>query len=265
MGTTHFKGPIEFSSATPALENLNIGTWPDQQYYMEDFQGKVLDTTNWWTALKDAGAPTIALVGDGKNGELLLSSQATTDNSGSSIQQGQEVWSLPTLEKDTLYFETRVKASAVATMDMYVGLSETFTTNPEAVLLSANLIGIQLINGSGQVVTTTEAAGTGVTRVSTEALGLMADATYITLGFVARNNPTTSRNRVDFYVNRNLLCTHNNDGVVGGTQTASTIPTANMKLALFELSGNATGTKTLTVDYVMAAQDRSVTYSPARN
>jgi len=32
MAGTHFKGAVMFSSATPALQNLNIGSWPDQVY-----------------------------------------------------------------------------------------------------------------------------------------------------------------------------------------------------------------------------------------
>ena len=37
MSGTHFKGPVQFSNQTPALQNLNIGNWPDQVYYMDDF------------------------------------------------------------------------------------------------------------------------------------------------------------------------------------------------------------------------------------
>ena len=37
MAGTHFKGTVKISSATPALQNLNNGNWPDQVYYMDDF------------------------------------------------------------------------------------------------------------------------------------------------------------------------------------------------------------------------------------
>ena len=43
MAGTHFRGPVMFSSATPALENLNIGDWPDQVKWMDDFTGIAID------------------------------------------------------------------------------------------------------------------------------------------------------------------------------------------------------------------------------
>ena len=74
----------------------------------------------------------------------------------------------------------------------------------------------------------------------------LADDT-ITLGFVATKG--TSTDTVDFYINRKK---------VGSSQT--NIPTANLKLTAMSLSGDATGTKATTIDYVMAAQDRAVSY-----
>ena len=63
MANTHFSGPVTFSSARPTLENLNIGTWPDQTRFMDDFTGVTLDATNDWTVVKDSSA-SVALQAD---------------------------------------------------------------------------------------------------------------------------------------------------------------------------------------------------------
>ena len=63
MANTHFSGPVLFSAARPTLENLNIGSWPDQTRFMVDFTGILLDATNDWTVVKDSGA-SVALQAD---------------------------------------------------------------------------------------------------------------------------------------------------------------------------------------------------------
>jgi hypothetical protein len=46
-------------------------------------------------------------------------------------------------------------------------------------------------------------------------------------------------------VNRKLVATH-----------TATIPTVNMTLAAYQLSGNATGTKSLSIDYLQTIAQR---------
>ena len=41
---THFKGPILYSSARKGLENLQVGVWPDQAVFLDDFTGIAIDT-----------------------------------------------------------------------------------------------------------------------------------------------------------------------------------------------------------------------------
>jgi len=111
MANTRFSGPVLFSAARPTLENLNIGTWPDQTRYMDDFTGVTLDNTNDWTVLKDSSA-SAAIQADALNGVVDLTSQATTDNDGASIQ-GNEIWGLPSTAGQKLYFEARFQMSDV--------------------------------------------------------------------------------------------------------------------------------------------------------
>jgi len=247
MAGTHFKGPVLFSSARPSLENLKISMWPDQFTYMDDFYEGAVDTTLKWTIVKDSGA-SAGIVADAEGGEIALTSAATTDNDGASIQGKHEIFALPSTAGDAIWYETRVKVSDADQMDLLVGMTETFSTNPEAALLSDEIIGFLLTDGSAVIAGITEAGGTRTTVTFDDTTkATLADDTYITLGFKATKGSST--NTVDFYINRKKV----------GTST-SNVPTENLKLTAMSLSGDATGTKVTTLDYVMAAQDRAVSY-----
>jgi len=246
---THFKGPILYSAARKGLENLQVGVWPDQAVLYDDFTGILLDATNDWTVVKDSGA-TAAISADTATGVLALTSAATTDDDGASIQ-GNEIFQLPSTAGEKLFFESRFFASATAgsgvgQMDIWVGLCENFATNPEAAFTASNRIGFQLDDGSSLTRLITEASDTE-TETELAAAYNLTDDTYVTVGFIATLGTTTDT--VQFYYNRQLVGTH-----------TTNIPTALMTPAAVEVSGDATGTKSLNVDYIMAAVDRGVTY-----
>ena len=246
---THFKGPILYSSARKGLENLQVGVWPDQAVYLDDFTGIALDATNDWTVVKDSGA-SVAISADTAVGVVALTSTATTDNDGASIQ-GNEIFQLPTTAGEKLYFESRFFASTTAgsgvgQMDIWVGLTENFATNPENAFLATNRIGFQLDDGSSLTRLISESGGTE-TETELAAAYNLTDDTYVTLGFIATKG--TSTDTVQFYYNRQLVGTH-----------TTNVPTALLTPAMVEVSGDATGTKSMSVDYVMAAVDRGVTY-----
>ena len=245
---THFKGPILFSAQRPALENLNIARWNDQFIQFDDYDHGAIDETLRWVIVKDSGA-SVAVVADARSGEVNLTSANTTDNDGASIQGHEEYFSLPSTAGDKLYYETRVKTSDVDQVDLLVGLTETFATNPEAALLSANIIGFLLTDGSAVVAGITEATGTRNTVTLDTSLSTLTNDTYVTLGFVATKGATSSDDKVDFYINRKFAGT-----------SKTNVPTANMKIMAMSVSGDATGQKVTTLDYMMGAQDRDVTY-----
>ena len=247
MAGTHFKGPLLFSSARASLENLKQSMWPDQFTYMDDFYEGAVDTTLKWTIVKDSGA-TAAIVADATGGEIALTSTATTENDGASIQGKHEIFSLPTTAGDSIWFETRIKTSDADQMDVLVGLTETFATNPENALASSNIIGFLLADGSAVISGVTEASDTAtVVTFSDTTKSTLADDTFVTLGYKATKGTTTDT--VRFYINRQE---------VGASQT--NIPTANLKLCAMSVSGTASGTQVTTLDYIMAAQDRAVSY-----
>ena len=185
---------------------------------------------------------------DARSGEVNLTSTATTENDGASIQGKHEIFSLPTTAGDSIWFETRIKTSDADQMDILVGLTETFATNPENALASSNIIGFLLADGSAVISGVTESGDTAtVTTFSDTTKSTLADDTFVTLGFKATKG--TSTDTVRFYINRQE---------VGASQT--NIPTANLKLCAMSVSGTASGTQVTTLDYIMAAQDRAVSY-----
>ena len=177
MAGTHFKGPLLFSAQRPSLQNLNTSMWPDQFHYMDDFNTGAVDETNDWTIIKDAGAAVA--VSDSATGELTLTSAATTDDDGASIQQKLETFSTPSIVGDSVWVETRIKNSTVAQSDLIVGLTETFTTNPEAMFASSNLIAFVLTDGSAVIGGATEAADTATLVTLDTTLSTLTDAPMI--------------------------------------------------------------------------------------
>jgi hypothetical protein len=245
MANTHFSGPVTFSGARPTLQNLNIGTWPDQTRYMDDFTGVTFDNTNDWTVVKDTSA-AVAIQADALNGVVDLTSQATTDNDGASIQ-GNEIWGLPSTAGQKLYFEARFQMSDVDQMDMFIGVTENFASAPENIFTASNRIGFQIDDGDATPHLITESGDSETDTTLTGTTYDLTDATDVTVSIVATKGTTTDV--VDFYINRALVGSH-----------TTNVPTANMAQAAAEVSGDASGTKSMSIDYIMVAQDRGVSY-----
>ena len=73
----------------------------------------------------------------------------------------------------------------------------------------------------------------------------MEDDTFVTLGFkVSGKNKSSAI--VEFFVNRELVATH----------TTNIPDDENLTVGAMELSGDASGTKTASIDYLLAVQDR---------
>ncbi len=205
----------------------------DYIWVKDDFTGIALDATNDWTVVDDTGA-SAALVADSANGELALTSTATTDDDGASIQ-GNEIF-LPEDER-IIWFKTRIKCNDADQTDIMAGLTVNFATNPEAALAAANRICFQVDDGDASILCKTEAAGT---ETSTDSGVDLVDNTYIVLAI--RVNGTAS---VEFYIDDNKVATH-----------TTNIPTTEMAVAAMSLSGSAVGTRATTLDYILAAQTR---------
>ena len=235
----HFTGPILFAGKAGNrkwFENLPIDKNPDYLVYMDDFTGVTLDTTNDWTLIKDSSA-TAAIGADLLNGTVVLTSQATTDNDGASLQ-GNEIYAVSS-SRD-IWFETKLFITDAEgdAMDVCVGLTVNFATNPEAMLTAADRIVFQIDDGDSNIDCVTEKDGTATTTDS----GVdIASGTYVTLGFHVKGTGS-----VEFFVNRNLVATHTDN-----------IPDdENLTIVAMELCGSTTGTKSMNIDYLFAAQNR---------
>ena len=204
--------------------------------YMDDFTGVTLDNTNDWTVVKDSGA-SAAIAADVVGGAVTLSSTATTDNDGASIQ-GNEIFAVAS-GRD-IWFETKITPTDAEgnAMDICIGLTVNFATNPEAMLTAADRIVFQVDDGDSNIDCITEKDGTATTTDS----GIdIANGTAVTLGIHVK-----STGSVEFFVNRAKVATHTDN-----------IPDdENLALGAMELSGSATGTKSMNIDYMFAAQDR---------
>jgi len=230
----HFTGPILFAGKDGTrkwFENLPIDRNPDFVAYMDDFDriGFDSNTGHRWTIVKDSGA-SVAIVADTVNGEVALTSTATTDNDGASIQKN-EIFAVQSGK--ALWFETKADQ-----MDFCVGFTVNFATNPENMLAATDRIVFQVDDGDASILCKTEKDGT---ETSTDSGIDFADATYRILSIRVQ-----STGKVDFFVDRTLVATH----------TTNIPDDENLTIAAMSVSGDATGTKATTLDYMFAAADR---------
>ena len=234
---THHNTPVLYNgygANYKALREMPISINPDFFEISDDFVGIVFNSTNDWTVVKDSGA-TVALVADAVGGELALTSTATTDNDGASIQ-GNEIFAVAA--DKNIYFQTRIKCTDADQTDLCAGLSVNFASDPENMLTAADRIVFQVDDGSASILCKTEKDGT---ETSTDSGIELVDATYILLAFSVNGTGA-----VKFYINSTLVATH-------GTNIPDD---ENMTVAAMSLSGNATGTRVTTLDYIIAAETR---------
>ena len=302
MAGTHFKGAVKFSSATPALQNLNIGSWPDQVYKMDDFLDHVFNAGaaagNFWSVIAAVNCPsTLATLGnDGSlNGEV-NSVAAGAVNDGTLIQSNMN-YATPAARNNRLYFECRTKLTTVAG-GVFQGGPNTFWGLAEEGAAAGstfgaavtNLVGFKSLAGALQLTACIKSpSGAELQITPTDAnlitLGTMAANTEITLGFELVNSPATAANgqvktsAVNYYINRQLYATcftRTSGGVTSSQFVAGTQSQAAVTYDAFPPTGTAAArmgmtwdmiltiaaTNTLTSDYFMASQDRGITYAP---
>jgi len=235
----HFTGPVLFAGKDGQRKwfaDLPVSTNPDYVVYMDDFTGITIDLTNDWTEIKDTNA-SVAIAADVVSGAITMSSEATTDNDGSSIQ-GNEIFAVAA-DRD-IWFETKLTPTDAEgdALEICVGLTVNFASDPEAMLTAADRIVFQVNDGDSNILCKTEKNST---ETSTDSGVDIVSGTAVTLGF-----HVVSTGKVEFFVNRNLVATH----------TTNIPDDENLAIGLMQLSGSATGTKSMQVDYVFAAQSR---------
>ena len=281
MAGTHFKGAVMFSSATPALQNLNIGNWPDQAHVIDDFDQHVFNAGaaagNFWSVIAAvncaAAVPTLA--NDGSLNGVVNNPAAGAANDGN-IVQGNMNYATPQAKGDRLYFECRTTFSgAVSNAGIVAGTPNIFWGMAEqgAAVGSAfgaaitNLVGFKMNAGVAQLSACIKSpAGAEIAITPTDAnlvtLGTMAQNQFITLGYELVNNPATAANgqvktsSVTYYINRQAYatCFTRTAGGVTSTQfVAGTQSAAAVAYDAFPLTNTAAQRMGLTWDFGLTA------------
>jgi len=237
MANTRFSNPILYAgrgNGRGAFENLPMGLASiDHVVVFDDFTGIAVDSTNDWTVVKDTGA-SVGITADTANGYGNLTSAATTDDDGASIQ-GNEIF-LPAAGRE-MWFMTRLQNNDADQTDVCAGFTVNFATNPEAMLTASNRICFQINDGDASILCKTES---GDSETSTDSGVDLADSTDIDLAI-----HVVGTGVVKFYIAGNLVATH-----------TTNIPTTELTVAAMSLSGSATGTRATLIDYILAAQTR---------
>lgn len=237
----HFTGPIlneaKSSGAREWFSELPMQIDPDYHVWYSDFD-KTIDETNEYTIVKDSGA-TVAIGTDAAQGTCVITSTATTENDGGLLMSIQESWKLSAAKP--LWFECKVKCNDADQTDLFFGLAKQVATNPENTLTDPDRIGFQVADGDADILYVGELNGAGNTGTTTSTD--LEDDTYVKLGFY-----WDGVNQVKYFIDREL---------VASESTATSIPQdEELAIALFSLSGSATGTRATTIDYVMVVQKR---------
>tara|TARA_Y100001938_G_scaffold11296_1_gene14052 strand:+ start:438 stop:1139 length:702 start_codon:yes stop_codon:yes gene_type:complete len=231
---THHNTPVLYSGYAAGYKDLRempMSINPDYYCLEDDF---VYELDTGWTAIKDSGA-TVAIVADTVGGELAITSAATTENDGGSVQ-GNEIFAVAA--NKNMFFQTRIKNNDVDQSDICVGFTVNFASNPENMLTATDRIVFQVDDGDASILCKTEKDGT---ETSTDSGVDMVDDTYIKLGIAVEGT-----GKVEFFINDNLVATH-------GTNIPDD---ENLAIAAMSLSGSASGTRVTTIDYLMGARTR---------
>ena len=225
----HEDRPRALMSGMPVGADLQ-----DYQIYCEDFNGTLDDMK--LEVVKDAGA-AVANSADAENGQVIITSTATTDNDGGLLQAINT--SFLCIAGRELMFEARVKVSDADQGEMFIGLANTAATNPEAVIVGGLArVGFELIDGAATI----NAVVDDDTTATKEILSVsMADDTFVKLGFRIDNAS------IRYYVNRALVHT---------AALPSAIAAVTLGPAFMHISGSATGTHTAACDYILCVSER---------
>lgn len=234
--TAHFNGPLLNNDKNPESGARGLFSGmptlidPDFVSFFDDFNKY---DANEWVIVKDTGATIVGA--DDRGGVIQVAATATTDNDGASLQAPDESFQLSAGKK--LWFESRLKVYTPSQCDVFVGLCETFSVNPEACLTSSNRVGFQITDGDASLLMKTEASAV---ETSTDSGSDASSEVYVKLGFYWDGSET-----VYFFVDRSYVGKH-----------TTNVPSSYLLPAAMLLSGDAVNPHLLTIDYIMACMER---------
>ena len=125
--TRALNGPVVdggFTNTRAWFKGRPLAGDPDFIYFFDDFTGIAIDVTNDWTLVEDSSS-TETIEADTLGGRLKLF--ATVDDEGTSLQ-GNEIWQVsPSIDT---WFETKISSNEPTEVDICIGLTVNFVTNP---------------------------------------------------------------------------------------------------------------------------------------
>lgn len=211
------------------------------------FNLKDIDPTDWhvwfddfdkytaadWTitTTEDGSGSATEAISDAVNGVLLITND-DADDDADFFNYASETWKFDSSKR--LYFKARIQVSDADQSDYFIGLQDTDTTPLDA----SDGVWFQSDDGDANLDFHIGASGTSTDRA---AVSTVSDATWI---------------EVEFYYDGN------SGGVVAAVDgsVVSTVPLTNApstELAIsFGVQNGAAAAKTMSIDYILVAQER---------
>jgi hypothetical protein len=232
--TTNFPNGISTADRGTELERLILPDPTQAHVYFNDFTTYVAG--DWTITTTEGGTGNASEALTNVAGGALLITNDDADNDSDEFQLAVESFKFASGKKS--WFKTRFKVSDATQSDWIIGLCITDTTLIDAV---SDGVYFKKDDGDASIDFALELNGS-----ATEASGIatQSDDTFVTLGWYFDGDTT---NGIKYYV----------DGTHKGTQTTMTNLCTDEELAVsFALQNGAAAAKTMTLDYIYAAQER---------
>jgi hypothetical protein len=230
---TRFPHGVSTSAKTTTLGNFGLPDPTGWHTYFNDFDTFTAADWTITTTEAGAGAATEALA-DGAGGLLLITND-DADNDADFLQKAGESFLMQAGKK--AFFKARFKVSDATQSDVVIGLQVTDTTPLD---VTDGIYFLKPDDAATINVICRKDATTGSTSAS--AIATLVSDTFITLGW--------------FYDGKGSLAYFVNDAQVGTLDASSTfLPDTELTVS-FGIQNGSAGAKTMTLDYVMAANER---------
>ena len=232
--TTNFPNGISTADRGTELERLILPDPTQAHVYFNDFTTYVAG--DWTITTTEGGTGNASEALTNVAGGALLITNDDADNDSDELQLAVESFKFASGKKS--WFKTRFKVSDATQSDWIIGLCITDTTLIDAM---SDGVYFKKDDGDASIDFALELNGS-----ATEASGIatQSDDTFVTLGWYFDGDTT---NGIKYYV----------DGTHKGTQTTMTNLCTDEELAVsFALQNGAAAAKTMTLDYIYAAQER---------
>jgi len=246
LGFAPLSGGSLATQAALQMPYLPIATVPsDYHVFFDDFTASVAAAapTLSWTNTK-VGTGT-SVLGDVAGGALVMTCQATTDDSTELNYLQQETFRLA--QGKELWYEVRFRCTAadVTNLDLSLGLIVTEDISAVADNMPANgVVFTKTDAGVGTIFLASSDNGTNI--VSAASLKTLVTNTWTRLGFHFDGGATALASITPYI-----------DGVAGTPITAITYGTMSELAPMFMVrNGDATTTQILEIDYVYVVQER---------